>query len=471
MNAPALYIDIGTFTNLESKFYGGPESITWFVRTIQKSNWFGIMLVSLRANGTCDFNSKNVSVVLPRGIGDYLINMYVKVELPQIMIRNDPTIFSNSTIRWTKNIMHNLLPNIRFCIGEIAIQTFDTFTLDMLANYNISSNLFPLYDKMIGNIKSLTTPVNKGEMLGKTSTELYLTIPFWFSVDSGFALPLTSIPLTELKILIDIADWRELVIVNPGTKTESAATSEVRGATTSDIVSSDGVTKPSLNVFEVWSHTIVLHDDERNKLGESEKYIKLTQYQSRQPIQLNVTSETQDEIRFNNAITFLAFAGRNTTIEKLNNGLFGKEGSNYTSEFGYSGADSLSNFTLEYESFKRIDMPSSYFSNISPYYFTDGDNGGVGYHIFSYSLNPFKLDIMGSTNFGKIGHIKMITSMSQESKNAIGSNPTNCSNKLIVYPNANGLYATAPQSYELGIVAAGVTIAVISNGMISYAYN
>jgi hypothetical protein len=106
-NPAHLFIDLATFSEQEGFMYGGPDAITWFVGAVQKSNWFSYIPITLRQSGVVDFGQKNVSASLNRS-GDYVLHSWFRAQIPQIELVQDGTIFLDATLRWTRNLMHNI---------------------------------------------------------------------------------------------------------------------------------------------------------------------------------------------------------------------------------------------------------------------------------------------------------------------------------------------------------------------------
>ena len=112
------------------------------------------------------------------------------------------------------------------------------------------------------------------------------------------------------------------------------------------------------------------------------------------------------DIRFSHAIKVLFFAVRNRTGAS--------EWSNYTAaspqldlpagttiNFSPSGAvDPILQTSVIYENTNRLSqMGSDYFSLVQPWYTAPVIPLETGYHMYSYSLDFYCLDPMGSTNF------------------------------------------------------------------------
>jgi len=134
-NASHLFIDLATFSEIEGFLYGGPDAVTWFVAAVQKANWMSFLPITLRHIGTIDFGQKNVSASVNRS-GDYVLHLWFRTQIPQLELvqsfvqGQNAGIYSDSSIRWTRNLMHNLFEKVNISFNELVVQEFDNYWLD-----------------------------------------------------------------------------------------------------------------------------------------------------------------------------------------------------------------------------------------------------------------------------------------------------------------------------------------------------
>ena len=138
----------------------------------------------------------------------------------------------------------------------------------------------------------------------------------------------------------------------------------------------------------------------------------------------NVNTPEQYDIRFSHAIKVLFFAVRNKTLpcEHANyttspafpilnciNGA--KSGTLVTTARSY---DPVAAASLLYENTYRLaNMGSDFYSLVEPYFKAPTIPDKTGYHMYSYSLDFFNLDPMGSTNYGKLTNVSLYVNPSQ----------------------------------------------------------
>ena len=71
--------------------------------------------------------------------------------------------------------------------------------------------------------------------------------------------------------------------------------------------------------------------------------------------------------------------------------------------------DPILNTSLIYENTSRLAcMGSDYFSLVNPWYHAPVIPLETGYHMYSYALDFFCLDPMGSTNYGKLTNVSIV---------------------------------------------------------------
>lgn len=454
-NITSGFIDIATFDEIEKYMYGGPTATAYFVREVRKSTWFTQVPVPLSRNtGNAAFGQE-WSVSISRA-GDYLINTWLRVNIPQVSLVAgiDPTF----QLRWTRNLMHNLIKEVTLSFNDLVAARFDNYHLDFWTAFTTRASKRNGYDNMIGNISSLINPISTG---GATSTSLgtpqginlNLPLPFFFSRDSGVALPTAAIPYNDMQINFSFRDWHELLIL-----TNSAA---VGNPYVPIVVGTHIQTTPVLGPVQVWANYAIVSNEERRRMGCGVRDILIDQSQTapRQIFNPRTNDQPTYDIRFSHAIKALFFAVRNKTSPS--------EWSNYStsspvvtgSSVNYepSGSfDPISDTALIYENTNRLgSMGSDYYSLVNPYYHAPAIPSFIGYHIYSYSLNFEELDPMGSTNYGKLTNVSIIPKAS----------PVAISAAAGTSPNIGANY---PQSYEFIVVALNNNIIRISGGALGF---
>lgn len=462
-NATACFIDLATFTEIEGFLYGGPEAITWFVASVQKANWFSFIPVTLRQEGLIDFSGKNSSATLNRS-GDYVLNIWFRCQIPQIQLNqtyvagNNPGIYRDATIRWTRYLMHNIFDDLSITFNELSVAEFDSYWFDCNFQFRVRGSKRQGYRNMVGDIAAMTSPVGVGMPLG-TGGYFTAVLPFWFGEDSGIALPVAALPFNEVKTNYTFRHWQNLVVIYPGTSAVGGPGGSGTGVpATTNVVSVAGqpTKPPTMQDAQTWAHYAVIHNDERVKMGDAPRDILINQIQEIQPQAFqDVNAVNSFDIRLSYSIMSLFWMAQNSTLQG--------EWSNYTTEPNYAGLDPISFSTLLYENTVRLACGSDYYALVVPFLFSDAIPDDTGYHMWSYGLCPWDATKPnGSTNFSKLANVSWNHNMSIAAQNAaLGidqfGNP-------ILWPNSGGVLAPLPQQFSAVHIARNYNIIRVANG-------
>jgi hypothetical protein len=401
-NVTSGFIDLATYDELEKYMYGGPDATAYFVRETRKSTWFTQVPVTLSKQGSSAFGAE-WSATISRA-GDYLLAAWLRVTIPSVTLAAANTYGANGRLRWTKNLMHNLVKTCSITFNDLVAARFDSYHLDFWSAFTVPAGKRNAYNNMIGSIDTLINAYASGAAI--PAATLNLPLPFFFGRDSGVALPTAALPYNDMRINFEFRNWNELLILD-----NSASTTNVSGA---PVVADVGGTAPVLGTTQVWANYAIVSNEERTLMGQAPRDILIEQVQTA-PLQAfaPATQPTPTyDIRFSHAIKALFFGCRNTTTAS--------EWSNYTAaqsvsdgtaiiDFAPSGAvDPIVTTTLTYENTARLaNMGSDYFSLINPWFDAPVVPTDTGYHMYSYSLDFMALDPMGSTNFGKLTNVSI----------------------------------------------------------------
>jgi len=504
-NLTSGFIDLATYDEQEKYTYGGSESIAYFVREVRKSTWFTqVPVVLSRSSGSAGFGQQ-WSVSVSRA-GDYLLHTWLRVVLPSVTAAtaNSTSALSTnnnttSVLRWTRNLMHNLIQECSITFNDLVAARFDNFHLDFWSAFTVPAGKRNGYNVMIGNVNQLINPVaanplllvgaggvqngtlpvpNQQQVL--PSQVLNLPLPFFFSRDSGIALPTAALPYNEMRINFSFRNWTDLLIkdvympaasppagllLQPAFYQSNAQAPAIdathalvpaNGAWVSLPASSNdiaGGASPDIsNSCQVWANYAIVSNEERKKMACAPRDILIEQVQTA-PLQsfnnansinttgvVGVTGGTQItpqyDIRFSHAVKVLFWAARN----KSNYSAW----SNYTTDpqcplgphqsgnigvipgnalFGVvdftAGSDPVDTTSLIYENTQRLqNMGSDYFSLVNPWFHSPVIPLETGYHSYSYSLDYYNIDPMGSTNYGKLTNVSIVPFSSAAQNNS-----------------------------------------------------
>jgi hypothetical protein len=533
-NLTSGFIDLATYDEQEKYMYGGRHATAYFVRETRKSTWFTqVPVVLSKCSGSPSFGSE-WSVQISRA-GDYLLQTWLRVELPEVAITNgEPANQLGCTgssqvgcvgIRWTRNLGHALIRECCLTFNDLVAARFDNYHLDFWAAFTTPEAKKNGYDNMIGNVGAL---VGLGEPHHLQAAILNVPLPFFYTRDSGVALPTAALPYNDMRIQFQfrglgellIADWCQTNSKTPAGKIEVADNPgeffDV-GEQTSVCLDQSTISslpptcedsdvwafvngEPKLGAVNVWANYAIVSNDERKRMACAPRDILIEQVQTAPPCGFNprnVNTPEQYDIRFSHAIKVLFFAVRNKTLPC--------EHANYTTAPAQpilnciNGAESgclvttaqcfdpIAAASLLYENTYRLaNMGSDFYSLVEPYYKAPRIPDLTGYHMYSYSLDFFNLDPMGSTNYGKLTNVSLyinpslaaVTAATQVSfpNFAAGTKLTSLSQICVgghSYPsNCTGLdavvYYCQQQTFEFVVTAVNNNIVRISGGALGF---
>ena len=455
-NVTSGFIDLATFDEIEKYLYGGHDATAYFVRETRKATWFTqVPVVLSRAAGSPAFGQE-WSVAISRA-GDYMLHTWLRVTFPEVTIKSGQA--TSYRIRWTSNLMHNLIRECCITFNDLIAARFDNYHLDFWAAFTVPASKRTGYLNMIGHFADLNAP-SATTLPSKT---LNLPLPFFYSRDSGVALPTAALPYNEMRINFHFREWSQLLILENGF-TDDLGNLEQRLT----IDPSVHLTKtPELGNTQVWANYAIVSNDERKRMACAPRDILVEQVQTAPRQSFTPASNPQQsfDIRFSHAIKVLFFAVRNTT--------WGSEWSNYTTNSPYvkaigttkssfdntptGTADPIAQTSLIYENTNRLGaMGSDYFSLVNPWFHAPTIPEITGYHMYSYSLDFMSLDPMGSTNYGKLTNVSIVPECSINAKqSAVGT-------------GVLGSGATSPQTFEFIVTAINNNIIRVSGGALGF---
>jgi len=465
-NLTSGFIDLATYDEQEKYTYGGSESIAYFVREVRKSTWFTqVPVVLSKSSGQPGFGQQ-WSAQISRA-GDYLLQTWLRVQLPAVTssftnssagltTATGATTTNINVLRWTRNLMHNLIRECSITFNDLVAARFDNFHLDFWAAFTVPAGKRNGYNVMIGNIPALTNPVSTNPSLLANGVQslpaavLNLPLPFFFSRDSGIALPTAALPYNEMRINFSFRNWTELLIKDtytsaalPSPVPTTVYTNSIDGviltnttggiwtstaATTSDIAG--GVMTDIGNNTQVWANYAIVSNEERKKMACAPRDILIEQVQTAPPQTIAAPAAGQTaypsfDIRFSHAVKVLFWSAQNQATPALSNyttdpqyplgpwqsgnvAVIPKQNSMFGMIDFAAGSDPIDNTSLIYENTQRLqNMGSDYFSLVNPWYSAPVIPMETGYHSYSYSLDFFNIDPQGSTNYGKLTNVSI----------------------------------------------------------------
>ena len=316
-NPSTAYVDLATYGELEKNIYG---TKSYFVRETIKSTWFTQIPIKMKLNtSNPDFN-QNFTAEIAR-TGDYLLHAWLRVTLNAVSIYN-PTVTGaatssqagSETLMWTPNFMHNLIEECSFKIGGMTVDELYSEHLDFYTAFAIPKGSRAGYNRMIGNFSSPFNGLAGINVCGSkarkypnlnTAQELFLPLPFFFSKDSGLALPIAALPYSKAEIKFKFRNWHDLI----------QSFSGGFGGNTNTVMHQFDDQAPTLSNVQVWGNYALVSRRERALMGCKSRDMIIEQNQQINGNQgsgfLNtdtMSSTSLVDLRLNGAVKALFFA-------------------------------------------------------------------------------------------------------------------------------------------------------------------
>jgi hypothetical protein len=330
MSLAASFIDLATYDELEKYFYSADsDAVTYFVRQTRKSSWFTQIPTKFSTIGQGDFGLNGWTVTIARG-GDYLLNAWLRVTTPAV------TASGTTQYSWVKNLMHNLVDYVEIKFNDLTVQRIDHYVFDFLSEIMIPSDQKRSYREMTGYGNTVLDRNGKSQFIAGLNAgvahELNLPLPFFFSRDTGVALPCAALPYNEMKLVFNFRPITDLLvkntILNPTRITSTAevapsagfigsasGTAGVSGGLQSQVMattSDTNVANAKLSNVEVWGTYAMVSNVERAMMAKTARNIIIEQYFTTSPTSIVNDGSFSTDIRFAHAIKALFVAARST---------------------------------------------------------------------------------------------------------------------------------------------------------------
>jgi hypothetical protein len=445
------FIDLATFDELEKYLYGGADATAYFVMAHKTSTWFTLFPTILsKTMGQAGFG-QDWAASISRA-GDYLVHSWLRADVPKVVAG------ANVALRWTHNFAHNLIREAAVTFNDLIAARFDSYYLDFWAAFTVPASKQFGYNNMIGNTAAQfdCSYANCKFQAGNTipAFTINLPLPFFFARDSGIALPTAALPYNEMRIQFNFRDWTELLVAYPTAKAPG------RPARVEDLASASTV--PTLVNCNVWAEYAIVSNDERKRMGCAPRDILIEQVQTAPRTNFKLGEQNSTDIRFSHAIKLLLFGARNKTVAS--------DWSNYTvgnvCSDGWVGrtgnVDTVTNASLLYENTQRLaGLPSDYYSLVEPWFKAPTIPRENGYHMYSYSLNMYDVNPLGSTNYGKLTNVTLVMQ-------GASGNQTSPSTGDPYGSTAVPIPSAAGNTFESIIVAVNHNVIRVSGGALGF---
>jgi Major capsid protein N-terminus/Large eukaryotic DNA virus major capsid protein len=389
-------IDLESVGALESVMYELPSS-TYFMKELTRCTQFSKMDVEIsQVSGTPAYDS-TFEARIPT-TGDYLLHLYLEVELSEVSVNPDGSRYGPSgVIGYVPNLGHNLFKSASLFINETEVATLDSAYLDSEMEFLIEGGKYNCYRSLIGNNKNINPP-NKARSATLPKTRVIVPLPFFFSRDSGMALPTAILTKSNMHIKFNIRKWNELIVLENNSNKLQCSVVE---PTLDDLVA-----EPTILSFKVKGDYALVTEVERSSISCMTRLMLIEQPKTHPLIDIPAVKEGESTtVNVDaplGAMKALFFGLVNTThTNMLSNYMVGCPMTHdRTREMEGSKGPALDSIEIAYGDQIRVPESSSHFySRLQPYYYgCRGPEADTGMHMYSFSLRPNCVDPTGTSN-------------------------------------------------------------------------
>ena len=194
----------------QDTYLSGSPQVTFFKIVYRRHTNFAVEPIQQTWNGSPDF-ARTVTCNINRN-GDLITNMYVAVTLKEKVVASNGVAWG-----YVNRLGHAMIDNVKVEIGGSKIDEQYGDWLNIWYELTHKAGQVRGYDKMIGNIDSLTEISTNP----KKSYQLYIPLQFWFNRNNGLALPLISLQYHDVRITlnfkkaIDCINWKGSAVNAP----------------------------------------------------------------------------------------------------------------------------------------------------------------------------------------------------------------------------------------------------------------
>jgi hypothetical protein len=277
-------IQLNSVGHEDRYLYGNPQ-MTYFKSVYKRASNFAVNYSKVPFIGNVNVGfGKEIKFNIPFK-ADLLGALYFKIKFSDLT-RQELFKFSDGTTTnkaqftsYVNGIGYNCFDYIKLYINGNLIQTIDSKLIYLLNELNndytkkrsfYSMNLFEKYGFSVGNDN-------------KEDVNTTLLVPFFFSRDTSFALPLCALTHSDIQLVVKFKEASKCIIQAFNTTGDNELgingynTKQAGGNTVGDFIIPDGpngnvpaqfeqyteIVNPSIESFEVFSENIYLDDNEK----------------------------------------------------------------------------------------------------------------------------------------------------------------------------------------------------------------
>ena len=368
------------FKGPQDKYLTGNPQMTYFKSIYRSYSNFAKDLQKLQFENRVKFGSTHSCII--KNYGDLLSNLYLYIELPQLVSTNN----NENWAGYVNGVGFSIIESVSFEIGG---QTIDTYDYNWLDIYN------EIYDQ---NSDTLVSKFNTDISLEENnySQKLYVPLHFWFTKNYGNVLPLIALQNHEIKVKITFRKSEEII--------------------KSDI-SNFSYQTPTIDAYIIANY-IHLDSNEKTFFTSNKLEYLIEQTQTLSTVDIESKNLIKVPLNFSHPIKILHWIITND-IHTNPNMKTGNNWLSYTcSNSLYSDTFNTAKITMNGQD--RIpDMDSSYYRYVIPYE-TRLYSPRKYIYTYSFALHPMQNQPSGSCNYSRIDNNKSYLELTFNPINTIG---------------------------------------------------
>ena len=195
---------------------GNPQ-ITFFKVVYRRHTNFAMEVIEHTLSGNPDFGRRATATITRNG--DLITNMYLRVQLDQVIARDVAGRFG-----WCRRLGHALISSVEVEVGGAKIDKQYGTWLDIWYELVHTTMKERGYDIMIGDVPVLTsvdTVPETSPFVVKPIYTMYIPLQFWFCRNVGLALPLIALQYHEVRLNFEFTPVERLVVKSPDFSAET----------------------------------------------------------------------------------------------------------------------------------------------------------------------------------------------------------------------------------------------------------
>lgn len=383
---------VSSLNQKSSAFLIGNPEITFFKSLYKQYSNFYITSIEQTINGKTDFN-RTINCTINKS-GDLLKNIYLEITLPDI---NKP--IQTSWYGYTNNIGCNIIKSITFKINDLVIDKISGESIDIYNNINNNdiSNMVLEY-KSDYSIRNTTNNINYDKR------HIYIQLPFWFSKNSGTALPLVALNNSDINIDIEFRSLSEVIKTDSYNYIDNVTIKDNSNFECKIFTECIYLDKKEKMFFAKRSHTYLIEQTQFN--GED----TITKYDINKTIYLNFKYPVKE--------LFWVISVDNNNIDKsLEN-----DYNNFTKYTSYYSnyQDTFESLTIKLNSMTLLeDKPADYYRVVQSQLYHKNIRDKYIYS-YSFSLNPNEFQPSGAMNFSDLNNSLFLFKFKENLTNQAG---------------------------------------------------